>query len=420
MTKEPKHAVIIGAGVIGAACAYYLCRSGWAVTVIEKGGWGQGSSHGNCGLIVPSHVLPLNMPGVVWQGLQWMLKHDAPLYIKPRADMALVLWLLRFARRCNRRAMLQAAIARSAMLQGAMALFQDLIDKEALDCNWEAQGVLYVFRSRQALQSHRDINTLLKSFGEAGQALNQRELQALEPTLRQDLAGGYLHEKSAHLRPDFLMRELKRVLTSLGVRIQEQTTVTALLGQNGRVQEVATDRGSVSGDAFVVATGAWTPFLADELGCRIPIQPGKGYSATLPRPNPCPSMPCMLEEDRVVATPWPGGYRLGGTMEFTGYDDSLNPKRLGALYRGARRYFKPVQWAPVQEEWCGWRPMTFDGLPIIDRAPKWQNVMVAAGHNMLGISLAPGTGKLVCAMLNGDKPPIDPGPYRIGRWAGIF
>ena len=420
MIKEPKHAVVIGAGVIGAACAYYLCRSGWAVTVLEKGRWGQGSSHGNCGLIVPSHVLPLNMPGVVWQGLQWMLKHDAPLYIKPRADLALAVWLLRFARRCNHRAMLQAAIARSAMLQGAMALFQDLIDKESLDCHWEAQGVLYVFRSPQALQSHRDINTLLKSFGEGGQALNQRALQALEPTLRQDLAGGYLHEESAHLRPDFLMRELKRVLTSLGVRIQEQTTVTALQGQLGRVQAVATDRGSIAGDAFVVATGAWTPFLARELGCRIPIQPGKGYSATLPRPEPCPSRPCMLEEDRVVATPWPGGYRLGGTMEFTGYDDSLNPRRLKALYRGARRYFKPTQWAPVQEEWCGWRPMTFDGLPIIDRAPKWQNVMVAAGHNMLGISLAPGTGKLIAELLNGQPPHLDPKPYRIGRFTGLL
>jgi D-amino-acid dehydrogenase len=316
--------------------------------------------------------------------------------------------------------MLQAAIARSAMLQGAMALFQDLIDKESLDCHWEARGVLYVFRSPQALQSHRDINTLLKSFGEGGQALNQRALQALEPTLRQDLAGGYLHEESAHLRPDFLMRELKRVLTSLGVRIQEQTTVTALQGQNGRVQEVATDRGSIAGDAFVVATGAWTPFLARELGCRIPIQPGKGYSATLPRPEPCPSRPCMLEEDRVVATPWPGGYRLGGTMEFTGYDDSLNPRRLKALYRGARRYFKPTQWAPVQEEWCGWRPMTFDGLPIIDRAPKWQNVMVAAGHNMLGISLAPGTGKLIAELLNGQPPHLDPKPYRIGRFTGLL
>ncbi len=420
MKRQPRHAVIIGAGVIGAACAYYLCRSGWDVTVIEKDHWGQGSSHGNCGLIVPSHVLPLNMPGVLWQGLQWMLKHDAPLYIKPRADLALGAWLLRFALRCNRRAMLQAAVARSAMLKGALDLFQNLIDKEALECNWEAKGVLYVFRSHKELESHRDIDALLKSFGEAGQAMNQRALQEFEPTLRKDVAGAYLHEKSAHLRPDFLMRELKRVLLSAGVTILEQTMVTALKGEDGRVIKAMTDRGSVAGDEFVVATGAWTPFLARELGCRIPIQPGKGYSVTLPRPNPCPSRPCMLEEDRVVATPWSGGYRLGGTMEFTGYDESLDQRRLGALYRGAQRYFKHTKWGPVEEEWCGWRPMTFDGLPIIDRVPKWQNVMLAAGHNMLGISLAPGTGKLICELLNGQTPHLDPNPYRIGRFTGIL
>ncbi len=420
MEKKPKRAVIIGAGVIGAACAYSLCRSGWNVTVIEKDHWGQGSSHGNCGLILPSHVLPLNMPGVFWQGLKWMLKHDAPLYIKPKPDLALGAWLLRFALRCNRRAMLQAAVARSAMLKGALDLFQDLIDTEALDCNWETKGALYVFRSLKELESYRNIDALLMSFGEAGRALNRTELQALEPTLRTDVAGAYLYESAAHLRPDLLMRELNRVLTSAGVTILEQTTVTALKGDDGRVIKAMTDRGSVTGDAFVVATGAWTPFLARELGCRIPIQPGKGYSVTLPRPNPCPSRPCMLEEDRVVATPWPGGYRLGGTMEFTGYDESLNPRRLGALYRGAQRYFKHTEWGPVEEEWCGWRPMTFDGLPIIDRAPKWQNVMLAAGHNMLGISLAPGTGKLVSELLNGQTPHLDPNPYRIGRFTGIF
>ena len=144
MADKSQRAVIIGAGVIGAACAYYLCRAGWDVTVIERDRWGQGSSHGNCGLIVPSHVLPLNQPGVLWQGLKWMLKSDAPLYIKPRIDVSLGTWLLRFAWRCNRRAMLQAATARSNMLKDAVSMYQQLIDEEAIDCEWAARGVLCV------------------------------------------------------------------------------------------------------------------------------------------------------------------------------------------------------------------------------------------------------------------------------------
>ena len=420
MQNKSRRAVIVGAGVIGAACAYYLCRTGWEVTVIEKDRWGQGSSHGNCGLIVPSHVLPLNQPGALRQGLQWMLKSDAPLYIKPRVDLALGAWLMRFAIRCNRQAMLRAAAARSAMLKHAIDLYQNLIDEEAMRCDWAANGVLCVFRTQHEFESYQATDKLIEAFGQSCQTLNPGDLQAFEPTLRSDIAGGYLYANSAHLRPELLMDDFKRILTRSGVTILEHTIVSDFKGKAGRVHSAVTDQGVVAGDEFVVATGAWTPLLNQALGFRVPIQPGKGYSITMPRPRRCPSIPCMLEEDRVVATPWSDGYRLGGTMEFSGYDDTLNQERLKALQLGAQRFFKPMALGPVEEQWYGWRPMTFDGLPIIDRSPRWQNVMVAAGHNMLGISLAPGTGKLVSEILNGATPHLDPRPYGIKRLAGIL
>jgi D-amino-acid dehydrogenase len=417
MREEKKNVIVIGGGVIGAASAYYLCKRGWKVTVIEKEQWGQGSSHGNCGLILPSHVLPLNMPGVIWQGLRWMVKKDAPLYIKPRGDLSLLMWLLRFARRCNRRSMLRTASARSAMLQGALGLYRALIQDEEIDCDWMAQGVLCVFRSRGEFEKYRRLDAVINAFGEESRILDRQALLELEPTLREDVAGAYLYPGSAHLRPDFLMREFKRVLTSLGVTLLEQTTVSAFQKASGRVQAAVTNRGPVAADEFVVATGAWTPYFERQLGCRIPIQPGKGYSVTLSRPQDCPSRPCLLEEDRVVATPWNSGFRLGGTMEFSGYDASLNRMRLAALFRGVQRYFKKNEFGPVQEEWSGWRPMTYDGLPIIDRPPHLENVLLAAGHNMVGLSLAPSTGKLVCELLSGDHPHVDPKPYRLGRLA---
>ena len=177
-----------------------------------------------------------------------------------------------------------------------------------------------------------------------------------------------------------------------------------------------TAQGELAADLFVVAAGAWTPLLNEQLGCRVPIQPGKGYSLTMPRPAVCPKIPLIFPETRVAVTPFQSGYRLGSTMEFAGYDESIRPERLQLLKDGATGYLQEPYCEPVLEEWFGWRPMTYDSLPIIDRSPKYDNVMIAAGHNMLGLSMAPATGKLVAELVEGNSPHIDPKPYRVSRF----
>jgi D-amino-acid dehydrogenase len=199
------------------------------------------------------------------------------------------------------------------------------------------------------------------------------------------------------------------------VTILEHTAFADFRVDNRRAVAAVTSNGEVEADAFVVATGAWTPLLSKSLGCKLLIQPGKGYSVTMPIPQGGPRIPCLFEESRVAATPWRSGFRLGGTMEFAGYDGRMNRVRLQALLRAARGYLKVKQYGRVEEEWYGWRPMTIDGLPFIDRSPRLDNVMVAVGHNMLGISMAPSTGRLVAEVLSGDRPHIDPRPYRISR-----
>ena len=172
----------------------------------------------------------------------------------------------------------------------------------------------------------------------------------------------------------------------------------------------------MAADHFVIATGAWAPLLNRELGCRVPIQPGKGYSMTMPRPRLCPAHPLILEEHRVAVTPMRSGYRLGSTMEFAGYDTRLDRRRLELLRAGARHYLHEPYGEPVEEEWFGWRPMTYDSMPIIDRSPAMANVLIAAGHNMLGMSMAPATGKLVAELLSGTPPHVDPAPYSLTRF----
>ena len=177
-----------------------------------------------------------------------------------------------------------------------------------------------------------------------------------------------------------------------------------------------TSSGEVGADGFVVAMGAWTPLLNEELGCRVPIQPGKGYSMTMRRPNICPTIPLIFPETKVAVTPMQSGYRLGSMMEFAGYDESLRPQRLELLKRGAEGFLKEPYRDEIEEKWFGWRPMTFDGVPIIDFSPAMKNVLIAAGHNMIGMSTGPGTGRLVGEMMSGQETHIDPRKYGLTRF----
>jgi D-amino-acid dehydrogenase len=174
--------------------------------------------------------------------------------------------------------------------------------------------------------------------------------------------------------------------------------------------------GEIPADAFVVATGAQSPRLSRQLGCRIPIQPGKGYSITMPRPARCPRIPIIFQEHKVAVTPMKSGYRLGSTMEFSGYDESLNRRRLDLLLEGARQYLHEPYTEPVESEWFGWRPMTYDGKPIIGPTPAMQNVHIAAGHSMIGTTLATATGKLIAELVDDRPPHIDPRPFAVTRF----
>lgn len=408
----PGRVVVVGGGVVGACCAYYLAKAGWRVAVLDRGGFGAGCSHANCGYVCPSHVLPLATPGAVWSTLKTLFQSNSPLKVRPGTVLKNLGWFLGFARKCNERDMLAAGKAIQALLNSSRQLFDELVRKEHLDCEWEAKGLLFVFRSKPAMDHYAHTDELLRGkFGMGAKRFDGEAVNALEPALKPRMAGGWLYESDAHLRPDKLMSELKRVLIALGVEIRENCEVTGFARTGGKATAVKTLAGEEPADHIVVAAGAWTPLLNTELGCRVPIQPGKGYSITMPRPAVCPAFPLIFEEHRVAVTPFQSGYRLGSTMEFAGYDATMNRARLSILTEGAKVYLKEPLAEPVQEEWWGWRPMTFDGLPVIDRSPAMANVTIAAGHNMLGLSMATATGKLVAELADGHPPHLDPGPY---------
>ncbi|HXG13253.1 MAG TPA: FAD-dependent oxidoreductase [Gemmataceae bacterium] len=417
MSAARGRAIVIGGGIIGTACAHYLSASGWRVEVVERGEFGMGCSHANCGFVCPSHVLPLAGPGAIRSTLRAMLRPNSPFAIKPRFDPALWGWLLNFARRCNAPDMMESARAIQALLHSSRALYDELIQQERLDCEWEARGLLYVLQSRRGMEHFEETAQLLReSFNLPAQRYDGDALLEVEPALKPGLAGGWLYRTDAHLRPDRLLSSWRRLLESQGVVVREHCEVKGFVRERGRARAVVTPQGELPADAFVVATGAWTPFMNRHLGCKVPIQPGKGYSITMRRPAKCPSLPLLFEEHRVAVTPMKSGYRLGSTMEFAGYDATLDRRRLALLREGASHYLQEPYGEPVEEEWFGWRPMTYDSKPIIDRSPALPNVLIAAGHNMLGLSMAPATGKLVAELLSGVVPHLDPTPYAVSRF----
>jgi D-amino-acid dehydrogenase len=408
--------VVVGGGVIGAACAHYLARDGWRVTVVDRGRFGGACSHANCGFVCPSHVLPLAGPGAIRNALRALLAPYSPFAIRPRLDPALWGWLYHFACRCNRRDWLETGLAVQALLNSSRRLYDELMRQEAFDCEWETRGLLYVLRDRRGMEHFAETARLLREqFGLEAERYDGDAVSDLEPALKPGLGGGFLYRTDAHLRPDRLLASWQAGLQAQGVTIREGCAVEGFVRDRRTARAVRTSEGDVQADAFVVAAGAWTPWLARHLGCRIPIQPGKGYSITMPRPARCPQVPLIFEEHRVAVTPFRSGYRLGSTLELAGYDHSLNRRRLGLLRRGAAHYLHEPWCGPVEEEWFGLRPMTPDGKPIIGRSPALANVWIAAGHNMLGVSMAPATGKLVAELLGGRPPHVDPAPFAVGR-----
>jgi D-amino-acid dehydrogenase len=417
MSGSGGQVLVIGGGVIGAACAYYLSRSGWRVTVIDQGGFGKGCSHGNCGYVCPSHVLPLAAPGAVRMALRSLFSRNSPFAIKPRLDFRLWSWLVHFARRCNVGDVLEAGHAIQALLDSSRRLYDELLKAEPIDCEWEARGLLFVFRTPVAFEHYHQTDRLLReTFNRPAERFDSAALAALEPALKPGLAGGFLYRGDAHLRPDRLMAEWRTVLENRGVVVRENCAVTGFAREKGRARAALASTGELAADAFVVSAGALTPRFARDLGCRLPIQPGKGYSITMPRPARCPTYPLIFEEHRVAVTPMKSGYRIGSTMEFAGYNATLNRRRLELLVQGAGHYLQEPVGGPREEEWFGWRPMTYDGKPIIDRSPALANVWIAAGHNMLGLSMAPATGKLIAELLGAETPHLDVQPYSVSRF----
>lgn len=416
-SSEASSVIVVGAGVVGIACAHYLSKAGFKVTVIDKGSVASACSFANCGYICPSHVPPLTEPSAIPLAFKSLFNRRSPFRVKPSLNPAVLNWFWQFTKRCTHKQVLSSGKHLQAILDASMAEYHALIQEHRFECEWQEKGLLYVFRTEHAFEEFAKGDRMLtEHFGVAATRIDGVNLSKMEPGLNDGLYGAFHYPSDTSLRPDLLNKHWSEYLKQQGVQFLENCELKDVQKESSRIQGLSTSRGDMSADHYVFAMGAWSTHWAKQIGCPIPIQPGKGYSVTMDRPANAPSYPMLFPEEKVGVSPFETGLRLGSMMEFVGYDTSIPPYRIQQLRDSARPFLRASVDGEAKETWYGWRPMTWDSLPIIGPVPQMGNAHLATGHNMLGMSLATSTGRLIAEMMTDEKTHIDAEPFSPARF----
>jgi D-amino-acid dehydrogenase len=410
-------AVVVGGGVIGVCVAYFLQRDGWQVTLLERGPIGEGCSFGNAGLVVPSHIIPLAAPGVWRKGLGWLMHRDSPFRIRPRLDWALGSWLFRFWRSCSPAHVQRSLPTLRELTYGSLRLFDELARLPGLDFGYSRTGMLTVYRTEAGYEEALAEARLLREFGVAIRTLGGGETEALEPCLRAGVVGGVLFEDDASLLPDVFVKGLAAEACRQGALVLTGTEVTGFEREGDRVSAVVTAAGRHAADEVVLAAGSTTPVLGRHLGIHMPIEAGKGYSMTFSAGIPGHRLPLILGEAKVSVTPMAGRVRFSGTLDLCGDDATVDRYRAASILRSAAEWLKAVPALGGTPVWSGLRPCTPDGLPLLGRPKGHRNVIVAAGHAMVGVSLGPITGALVADLAARRPTPVPLAPLDPDRFS---
>jgi len=408
--------MVIGGGVIGACIAYYLTAEQFDVTLVEKNQICSGSSHGNAGLISCANPIPLAEPGVIKKGLRWMLDAEGPFYIKPRLDPALLRWVLGFRAACQEKQMRRTIDVTLAMRRVSKQLSAGLADEDKLTFGWQNKGRMLVYQKHDSLKEGVATLDFIGRYGVNGEILDSKGVRERDPNLRPSVIGGIYYPDYEHVLPENYVKGLARIAENRGARLKTETEVIGFETAAKRISKVVTTRGDFNPDQIVLAAGCWSPVIAQDLGLKIPIQPAKGYSISVKRTPGCSKIPLSLADHKVAVTPMGEQLRISSNLELVGYDPSINRRRIAATRRAVNRYLAGIDELELIQIWSGFRPSTPDTLPIIERNRTYNNLILATGHDMLGMTHSLITGKLVCEIVDGSKPSVDLAPFRLERF----
>ena len=403
--SERKCVVIVGGGVIGLCCALEAARRGHRVSLVDRGPPGHDScAAGSAGYVCPSHFVPLAAPGMVRLALRMMRDPESPFFMKSRLDPALLAWAWRFLRSCT-----AAHVERAAPVLRDLSL---LSRKRYLELAAESnnvfalaeKGLLCLSKTEANWAEEKHTVERARSLGVPAESLTASDAARLEPSIAMEIAGAVYFPEDCHLAPRLLLDFLADAALRAGVTFRYGREVAAWRRTTARIDAVCTTDGDIAGEEFVLAGGSWSSKLARSLGLRLPMQAGKGYSLTVEKPRALPAIPLILNEARIAVTPIGSRLRFGGTMEIAGLDTGINPARVRGIVKNVPKFFpafRPEDFAGTPA-WTGLRPLSPDGLPYIGRTSRCENLIVATGHAMLGLSLGPVTGVLVAEIIGGE------------------
>ncbi|WP_299684005.1 FAD-dependent oxidoreductase [uncultured Dokdonia sp.] len=403
-----KHCIIIGGGIIGLSCAYFLHKSGHQVTVIDQSKMDGGASYVNAGYLAPSHMIPLAAPGVMKQGLKWMLDKKSPLYIKPRLNSELLKWTLAFNKSCNSKHVQRVVPVMREIAVMGRDLYDQIKQEEGFDFQLEKKGLFMLCQSEHMLEEESHLVDYALKEGLVARTVTPQEVQQMMPDAQLDIVGATYFECDHHTTPDEFMEDLKSYLIQSGVTIRKEEKVIDIGVQNGKISHVQTDKKQLKADEYVLAAGSWTSMLSRKLNLNLLLQAGKGYRIQTTTPTGI-TYPSILAERKVAITPMNGYTRFAGTMEIAGINHTINTTRVEAIAEGVNQYFPEVQISKEEKSQAaaGLRPVSPDGMPYIGKSSKCNNLTIATGHAMMGWSLGPSTGKLVQEVIDEVKPSMN-------------
>ena len=410
---------IIGGGVIGLCSAYYLNKEGYQVTVIDRNNITGGCSFGNMGYISPSHFIPLASPGIIAQGVKWMMSSSSPFYIKPRLNLDLISWGMTFWRKSTAKNVEQNAPHLNNLLQLSRHLMNDFKNELPDSFDMTEKGCWLLYKSEKTGDHEKHLTEQARGFGLKSIICDAKEVQAKEPDVEVNVSGGVLYLDDCHLNPEKFMLALYSYLQNAGVKFWLNTEVTGFEKNNGKITTIITNKVNITCDELVIANGSWLGNISKMLGIKMLMQPGKGYSIVYNDLEKNLKYPSILVDDRTAVTPINKWLRIGGTMEFSGHSDTILPKRVMAIYNAFNKYYPGMNLPEpdLTEAWFGYRPVSPDGMPYIGRHFRYSNLSYAGGHAMLGVSAAAGTGQLIKEIIGGEKATIDLTAFNPARFS---
>lgn len=396
-----KEVIVIGGGIIGLCCAYYLHKEGHQVTVIDQSNMDAGASYVNAGYLSPSHIIPLSAPGVMRKGIKWMFDSSSPLYIKPRLDPDFLKWTYAFNKSCTANHVKKAIPVIREMAVLSQELYADIRENEHFTSHYRKDGILMLCQTEASLQEELHTAKLATEEGLEVNEVSLADLKLLEPNVNLNVIGGTHFKCDAHTTPNEFMTEMKAYLKTKGVLFYANERVEDLDLKDQKIVALITKQHRFTADEFVLAAGSWSAFLSKKLGINLLVQAGKGYRINTSRPTGI-KLPAILTESKVAVTPMNGFTRFGGTMEIAGINDNINKTRVEAIANAVTKYYPELTLTKDEKDGAasGLRPVSPDGLPYIGKSAKCSNLIIAAGHAMMGWTMATGTGKVVSELVS--------------------